>query len=153
MTRSTARTVPGARIALAAALSTFAALASAAEIGQIKTAKGEVAVERAGATLPGAVGTRLEAADVLRTGADGSAGITMSDNSLLSVGPNSVLALDAWRFDTTTHQGKFDATLSKGSLAVVSGKIAKQSPDAMKVRTPASVLGVRGTEFVVKVDD
>jgi hypothetical protein len=34
----------------------------------------------------------------------------------------------------------------------VSGKIAKQSPDAMKVRTPASVLGVRGTEFVVKVD-
>ena len=62
-----------------------------------------------------------------------------------------MLALDAYRFDTTTHQGQFDATLSKGSLAVVSGKIAKQSPDAMKVRTPASVLGVRGTEFVVEV--
>lgn len=128
-----------------------ASLAFAADIGQIKTSKGDVSIERGSATLPGTVGTRLEAADVLRTGADGSAGVTMSDNSLLSIGPNSVLSLDAYRFDTTTHQGQFDAKLSKGSLAVVSGKIAKQSPDAMKVRTPASVLGVRGTEFVVEV--
>lgn len=145
MTRAIARIVP-AIVLLAAA-----SLAGATEIGRIKSAKGDVSIERGGAALPGTVGSRLEAADVLRTGPDGSAGITMSDNSLLSIGPNSVLALDAYRFDATTHQGRFDATLSKGSLAVVSGKIAKQSPDAMKVRTPASVLGVRGTEFVVQV--
>jgi len=145
MSGSIARFVPA--ILLLAASS----LATAADIGQVKTSKGDVSIERGGATLPGTVGTRLEAADVIRTGPDGSAGITMSDNSLLSIGPNSVLALDAYRFDTTTHQGQFDATLSKGSLAVVSGKIAKQAPDAMKVRTPASVLGVRGTEFVVAV--
>ena len=145
MLESIARFVPA--ILLLAASS----LATAADIGQVKTSKGDVSIERGGTTLPGAVGTRLEAADVIRTGPDGSAGITMSDNSLLSIGPNSVLALDTYRFDTTTHQGQFDATLSKGSLAVVSGKIAKQSPDAMKVRTPASVLGVRGTEFVVAV--
>jgi hypothetical protein len=30
--------------------------------------------------------------------------------------------------------------------------MAKQSPQAMTVRTPATVLGVRGTEFFVKVD-
>ena len=77
----------------------------------------------------------------------------MKDSSLLSIGPNSVLVLDTFAFDATTHQGRFDATLSKGSLAVVSGRIAKQAPEAMKVRTPASVLGVRGTEFVVQVDD
>ena len=134
-------------------LAAFAALASAADVGQIKTSKGEVLVDRAGATIPGAVGTRLEAADVVRTGADGAAGITMSDNSLLAIGPNSVLSLDIYRFDATTYQGEFDAKLSKGTLGVVSGKIAKQSPDAMKVRTPASVLGARGTEFVVKVGD
>jgi len=34
----------------------------------------------------------------------------------------------------------------------VSGRIAKQSPDAMTVRTPTAILGVRGTEFVVSVD-
>ena len=38
------------------------------------------------------------------------------------------------------------------SLTIETGKIAKQSPEAMKVRTPATVLGVRGTEFVVFVD-
>jgi hypothetical protein len=146
MTASTARFVP---ILFAA----FAALASAADIGQIKTSKGEVLIDRAGATIPGPVGARLEAGDVVRTGADGAAGITMSDNALLAVGPNSVLSLDVYAFDATTHQGTFDATLSKGTLGVVSGKIAKQAPDAMKVRTPASVLGARGTEFVVRVGD
>jgi hypothetical protein len=124
----------------------------AAEIGQVKTAAGSVVIERAGATTAAKPGVRIETSDVVRTGPDGSVGITMSDNALISLGPNSVLSLDSFAFDTTTYQGKFDTTLTKGSLAVVSGKIAKQSPDAMKVRTPASVLGVRGTEFAVKVD-
>ena len=87
------------------------------------------------------------------TGADGSVGITFIDNSLLSAGPNSVLAIDRFAFDSTTHQGAFEASLKKGTLAVVSGKIAKQSPDAMKVQTPAAILGVRGTEFVVRTGD
>ena len=77
----------------------------------------------------------------------------MSDNSLLSAGPNSILSLDRYDFDSTTSQGQFDATLQKGSLAVISGRIAKQSPEAMKVRTPSSILGIRGTEFVVSAND
>jgi hypothetical protein len=137
---------------LAVALS-LASAASAVGIGQIKVAKGQVSVERAGQTLPGTVGMRLEAADKVKTGADGSVGITMEDDSLLSAGPNSMLTLDRYSFDPTTRQGQFDASLQKGSLAVISGRIAKQSPDAMKVRTPSSILGVRGTEFVVSADD
>ena len=98
-------------------------------------------------------GTRLRTADVLKTGADGSVGVTMSDNSLLSAGPNSILSFDRYEFDSTTNQGQFDASLKRGSLSVVSGRIAKQSPDAMTVRTPSAILGVRGTEFVVSADD
>ena len=127
--------------------------AGAEEIGQIKVSKGQVSVEREGKSLPGLVGTRLQTADVLRTGADGSAGITMDDDALLSVGPNSVLSLERYAFDPTTSRGRFDARLNKGTLAVISGRIAKQSPDAMTVRTPTAVLGVRGTEFVVSADD
>ena len=121
----------------------------AAEIGQIKVAKGAVSVERNGQAMAGSVGLRLEAADVVRTGADGSAGITMSDNSLLSLGPNSVLALDRFDYEPTTSEGRFDAQLQRGTLAVVSGRLAKQSPQAMTVRTPSATLAVRGTEFVV----
>ena len=131
----------------------FAAPAGAVEIGQIKVAKGQVTVERKGEALPGRVGMRLEAADVLKTGDDGSVGITMADNSLLSAGPNSILSLDRFDFDPTSNQGRFDAQLQKGSLAVISGRMAKQSPDAMTVRTPTANLGVRGTEFVLSADD
>jgi hypothetical protein len=127
----------------------LATAASAADIGQIKISKGQVTVEREGRTVPGPVGTRLQAADIVRTGADGSVGITMDDDSLLSAGPYSVLSLDRYSFDSTTNRGRFDASLNKGTLAVISGRIAKQAPDAMTVRTPTAVLGVRGTQFAV----
>jgi hypothetical protein len=123
-----------------------------AEIGQIKVAKGQVTVERAGQALPGQVGLRLEAQDVVRTGADGSVGITMRDNSLLSAGPNSLVALERFEFEPTTQAGRFDSRLDRGTLAVLSGRLAKQSPQAVTVRTPSAVLGVRGTEFVVAVE-
>ena len=126
--------------------------AAAAEIGQIKTAKGQVTIERDGRTLPAAVGTRLQSADVVRTGADSSVGITMDDDTLLSAGPGSVLSLDRYAFEPTTGQGRFDASLNRGTLAVISGRIAKGSPDAMTVRTPTAILGVRGTEFVVSTE-
>ena len=123
-------------------LVTWAGAAQAADIGQIKTSKGDVSIERAGQSLRGDAGARLQDADVVRTGNDGSVGITMTDNSLLSAGPNSVLSLDRY---------EFDASLQRGTLAVVSGRLAKQSSDAMTVRTPSAILGVRGTEFVVSV--
>ena len=127
--------------------------AGAAEIGQIKVSRGQVSIERKGEVLAGKVGLRLEAADVIRTGPDGSVGITMADNSLLSAGPNSILSLERFDFDPASNQGRFDAQLKQGSLAVVSGKMAKQSPEAMTVRTPSSILGVRGTEFVLSAND
>ena len=97
--------------------------------------------------------SRLQAADVIVTGANSSAGITFTDNSLVSVGPNSIFAIDRYSFDSTTHAGEFEGSLKKGKLAAVSGKMVKQSPEAMKIRTPSAVMGVRGTEFVVQVDD
>ncbi|MGH8707218.1 MAG: FecR family protein [Burkholderiales bacterium] len=127
--------------------------ARADDVGQIKVAKGTVHVERGGQRLPAAVGMAVLQSDILVTGADGSAGVTFSDNSLLSTGPNSVLVVDKYTFNTTTHAGEFDASLKKGTLAVVSGKIVKQSPGAMRVRTPAAIMGVRGTDFLVQVDE
>ena len=138
---------------LVAAAALWLAAPALADVGQIKVATGQVFVERKGQSLPGRVGLVLEADDVLRTGADGSVGVTMKDNSLLSAGPNSIVSLDRFEFDPTTNDGRFDARLQRGTLAVVSGRIAKKAPQAMTVRTPSAVLGVRGTEFVVSVDE
>lgn len=131
----------------------FAGPAAADDIAQIKSSKGTVLVERGSQRLVGAAGMRLQQADVVRTGADGSVGITFTDNTIMSAGPNSVIALDRYAFNSTTHEGRLEASLRSGTLSVVSGKIAKQSPDAMTVRTPATILGVRGTEFFVQVGE
>ncbi|HEX4985994.1 MAG TPA: FecR domain-containing protein [Burkholderiales bacterium] len=127
--------------------------ALADDAGRIKVSKGDVKIERDGKLMAAPVGTVVEVSDVVRTGADGSVGITFHDNSLLSAGPNSELVVEKFVFDSTTHQGEFDTRLRKGTLAVVSGKIVKQSPEAMRIKTPAAIMGVRGTEFVVKVDE
>lgn len=142
-------------VAVAVAVVAFVAmgLARADDVGQVKVAGGSVHVERDGQRLPAKVGMGIQQSDVLVTGADGSAGVTFSDNSLLSTGPNSVLVVDRYSFNSTTHAGRFDASLKKGTLAVVSGKMVKQSPNAMHVHTPAAIMGVRGTEFVVQVDE
>jgi hypothetical protein len=137
---------------LAVVLTGLAAPAWADDVGQIKVLSGTVHVQREGQALPVRIGSPVQQSDLLVTGADGSVGVTFTDNSLLSVGPNSVLAIDRYAFDTTTHAGQFDASLKKGTLAVVSGKMVKQSPGAMRVHTPTSIMGVRGTEFAVRVD-
>jgi hypothetical protein len=141
------------RVVLACALGIAPIASWALDIAQFKVAKGNVYLERGGKRFPAYVGTHLQATDTVVTGADGVAGITFIDNSLLSVGPNSVLAIERYAFNSTTHEGVFDAMLTRGTLSVVSGKIAKQSPDAMKVRTPSSILGVRGTEFLVRTGE
>jgi hypothetical protein len=119
--------------------------------GVFKVVRGSVSVERQGASLPASVGMPVYQSDRIVTGADGSAGITFEDNALLSLGPSSNLALDRFAFNSTTHEGAFETTLNSGKLAVVSGKIAHHQLDAMKVRTPSTILGVRGTKFLVEV--
>ncbi len=127
--------------------------AMAGDAGRVKVSKGEVQIERDGKRLPAPVGAIIQVHDTVKTGLGGSVGITFQDNSLLSAGPNSELVIERFVFDSTTHKGEFDTALKKGTLAVVSGKIVKQSPEAMRVKTPAAIMGVRGTEFVVKVDE
>jgi hypothetical protein len=130
----------------------LAPLPAAAEdaIGQIKSSSGAVSLVRAGESRNVAAGERVYQSDVVETGPDGSVGITFSDNSMMSLGPGSRLVLERFRFDSTTHEGVFESRLERGTLAVKSGQLAKQSPEAMKVRTPGALLGVRGTEFAVR---
>lgn len=117
----------------------------------LKSVSGDVRIERAGTLLAAAGGNTLEIGDRVLTGADGAAGITFDDNTRVSLGANSDYHIERFNFDSTTHAGAFESRLQRGSLAMISGKLAKQSPDAIKVRTPANILGVRGTHFVVEV--
>ena len=123
---------------------------SFAEIGQIKTLKGEVSIIRNGSAIQAKPGDVLYQADVVETGPKGSVGITFIDNSRFSAGPNTRLELKQFRFNPTTHEGEFSADINRGTLAVISGQIAKRSPEAMRIKTPTTILGFRGTKITLK---
>jgi hypothetical protein len=76
--------------------------------------------------------------------------VTLRDNTLLSAGPNSLFVLDKFEFDSTTNAGAISVGVRKGTLAVATGKIAKQTPESIDFHTPTSVIGVRGTEFAIE---
>ena len=141
------------RCSLACGLLVLGTAAIAADIGRVKISKGAVHIERAGARMAAPVDTLVRASDTLVTGADSAVGITFTDNTRIAAGPNSVVALNRYAFDQTTHAGTFDADVKRGTLGVISGRMARHSPDAMTVRTPTLVMGVRGTEFLVFAGD
>lgn len=136
---------------VAVALLAAAPLAVAGDVGQIKTAKGNVVVVRDGKELPAPAGTPLQQADRVLTRANASAGITFADNSMISLGPDSVLDISRFSFGAKSEPDALEATLHQGTLSAVSGKIVARSPEAMRIRTPTTILGVRGTEFFVQV--
>ena len=140
-------------VALWTALGFAAAPPLTETIGQIKNVAGQVSLVRGNNRRDARAGDLVEEADIITTGANGSVGITMIDNSRLSAGPNSRIELKRFQFNPTTQEGESVAEIRHGTLAVVSGQIAKGSPDAMKVQTPTTILGVRGTTFAVKVEE
>ena len=135
-----------------ATLLLVAAPASAEVIGQIKNLTGMVSIARSGTERSANLGDPVEAQDAIVTGADGRVGITFTDNSRFSAGPNTRIELERFRFDPTTQEGEFITRIKRGTLAVTSGQMAKQSPEAMKIKTPTTLLGVRGTRFLVQVE-
>jgi len=122
-----------------------------ADIGRVKRAVGDAVVERGERTIVAEPGLALEPSDILVTGSDGAISVTFIDNSRFSAGADSRVSLDRFVFDPTTQEGEFELEVESGSIAMISGQIAKHKSDAMRVRTPSSLLGIRGTRFIVEV--
>src|SRR5258705_5998417 len=97
--------------------------------GRIKVSTGSVSILRDGAQIPAQVGQIVFEADGLRTGGDGKIGVTLNDDTRLSLGPNSELKLE--RFLYTPADSSFALALKfvKCAAAYVSGRIAKLAPD------------------------
>lgn len=120
-------------------------------VGEVRMVRGEAHVQRAGARIPVTRGMPVHRADVFSTGADGRVALVFADDSRFSLGGNGSLAVDRFQYDAGSDRGALEVRMDAGSLAVATGKISKKSPDALKIRTPTTILGARGTEFIVEV--
>jgi hypothetical protein len=121
--------------------------------GLVKVTSGSAVVVRDGVERPAKIGFPVFASDHLKTGADGLLGLTLKDDTRVSLGPNSELRLD--HFEFAPADGRFGLVLKfvRGVAAYVSGRIAKLSPDSVRLETPAAIVGVRGTTLGIRVTD
>ncbi len=125
---------------------------AAPSVGLVKVAEGTAVMLRGDQTLLARAGLALLEGDTLRTGADGRLGVVLRDDTRVSLGPETEIRID--RFVFAPAQGRLALVLkmARGIAAYVSGKIAKLSPDAVRVETPVAIVGVRGSQFVAKVE-
>lgn len=132
----------------------FGGFAAAQEgvIGYVKTAEHEAFVVVAGNAVKAEPGTPVQRGALLKTGKRGSLGVMFQDNTRISIGPETELAIDDYLYAPGKEDLKLGATLTKGTLHYVSGVIAKLKPEAVSVKTPTGTIGVRGTRFVAKVE-
>ena len=121
------------------------------DIGRIKVVSGSAFIVRATGLVPAQAGQAVYQADGLRTGAGGRIGITLRDDTRLSLGPNSEVRLDRFAYAPAESQIGLVLRIVRGVVAYVSGRIAKLSPDSIRLETPGAIVGVRGTTLAVRV--
>lgn len=121
-------------------------------IGTVKQVRGESWLGQPGARRAAASGEGVFEAERVSTGPRGAATITLKDGTILTMGPNSTMDLSQFQYNATTQQGNFALNLLQGSVRVVTGLLAKVNPDLFKITTPTSVVGVRGTDFIVETE-
>ena len=126
-------------------------LAAEQPVGSIKTLNGEAAILRVNATIPVKIGMPVFQGDVIQTSKSGSVGIIFRDDSTVSIGPASTMNLKQYVFEPKNDQFSFLMKFVKGTFVYVSGVIGKLSPNSIKIETPTSMIGVRGTKLLIEV--
>ena len=142
------RSMVAVAIVLAAATPVSAQQAVAA--GHIKTVSGTAFVVRDRGITQARPGDPIFATDTLRTG-DGAVGVTLRDDTRLSLGPNSEVKVD--RYIYAPGEGGLGMVLKfvRGVAVYVSGRMAKLAPDSIRLEAPSAIVGVRGTTVAIRV--
>lgn len=126
--------------------------AQAVSNGTVLMAKGVVTAtdaQKVSRTL--AKGASVNEGDLINTANKSFAVIRMIDNTKLTLKPNTTIALG--EFDITEGKEKGCVNLVKGGLRTVTGLIGQKRPEAFQVDTPIASIGIRGTDFILRICD
>lgn len=129
-----------------------AAQAQTEAVGYVKNVTGDAWVTTQAQRQTARPGTPIQQGSQLKTAPGASMGVAFKDNTVMSFGPDTELTVDEYLYAPAQNQLRLGTRLGKGTLNYVSGVIAKLKPDAVTVQTPAGIIGVRGTQFVAKVE-
>ncbi len=112
--------------------------------GEIQRTDGEQAVTE--------VDLDIFSYDTVKTG-KGKTAIEFLDETRVDVTQHSKLIIDEFVYDPDSQTGKLSIKASLGTVRYASGQIAKNSRQDVVIKTPTAVIGVRGTDFAMTVDE
>ena len=95
-----------------------------------------------------AVGQKVFFGDEIITDNGVRAQILLRDGTTFSIGEGANLVLDEFVYDPQSGDGGVGVVIKKGAFRFVSGKIAKKTPQNMKVLAGSTAIAVRGTEVI-----
>lgn len=125
-----------------------------ASIGSITEFKGGGQIKRHVAVLPAARGSGIEKLDTVITNSQGKFKITFVDATTVNITENSRLVIDDFVFDGgNKSKGKLGLRVALGTVRYASGAVAHGNPSGVNIRTPTATIGVRGTDFIMSVDE
>ena len=125
-----------------------------AGVGSISEFKGGGTVKRGAKVAPAAKGSGIEKNDTVSTNSQGRFKITFVDATTVNITQNSRLVIDDFVYDgNNKSKGKLGLKLALGTARYTSGAIAHGNPRGVGVRTPTATIAVRGTDFVMSVDE
>jgi hypothetical protein len=129
------------------------ATAAVADIGSVVELKGIAVVKRGKETIAVVNGTPIEINDKVET-KNGVVNIRFKDDTTVKVTENSTLIIDDFVYDPKNAAGgKLGLKAATGTVRYVSGNIAHNNPNSVKINTPTAAIAVRGTDFVMAVDE
>ena len=127
--------------------------AAAAVVGRLTQVDGRVDLLKGGS--PPAVGLKVgdsvETGDVVRSKSLSKAQITFMDNSIITLAPETRLAIDDYRFDPAHGKRRAVLELFQGLAHVLVNKIFKVEEPDFVIKTHTAVTGVRGTDFGIRL--
>ena len=121
--------------------------------GQVKTVTGNAVLVRGDQEIALTPGAALREADSIRTDAESAVGLTLRDGTRLSLGPNTNLHMAQFTYAPAENRLGLALTLLQGTIAYISGRIAKLAPSSVIIETPTSIIGVRGTHLVISAEE
>jgi hypothetical protein len=92
-----------------------------------------------------ASGDEIFLGDRIVTGPAGGLQIMLLDGTTFSLGPNTSIVIDEFVYDPASGTGKLSASVARGTLRLISGRLAKQEQEAIRIKLPVATVGVRGT--------
>ena len=118
--------------------------------GNVTFSRGIVEAQNKGRSRLLAQGGQICAGETIVTAQSGMVRITMTDNGLIEVRPQTQLEIKQFVYSGTNKDNSLFALL-KGASRFVTGNIGKRYPQNDLIETKTATIGVRGTDHEVTV--